>query len=281
MQFHFRLRRFLTGFLALVVFGWCSPAAMAQADPPGRVGHLNYQAGSVTFSPAGDNEWVDAQPNRPLLRGDRLWTERGARAEIQIGSSAVRLDGQTQTARIETAAHPTAAAPAKGARYGQAPAAQRERQQKAARIEVAQREQRVRREQQAQRAEATRRQAQVRHDEQLRLAARSRRNEQLQQLARAQRVEQARRAADQEARTLREQRLGREAQARREADERDRAERQREAAAAQQRREQQAREDQQRQDRARNRPDLRNPPGRGAQEVWQRGIPILNLAPTS
>ena len=51
--------------------------------------------GPCQFSPAGDNEWTDAELNRPLTRGDRLWTDRRSRAEIQIGSSAVRLDGQT------------------------------------------------------------------------------------------------------------------------------------------------------------------------------------------
>ncbi|HWI84393.1 DUF6600 domain-containing protein [Ramlibacter sp.] len=50
----------------------------------------------MSFAPAGDIEWTEAQPNRPLTRGDRLWTDRGSRAEIQVGSSAVRLDGQTR-----------------------------------------------------------------------------------------------------------------------------------------------------------------------------------------
>jgi hypothetical protein len=71
-------------------------AACAQGDPPGRVGQLDYTEGTVTFSPAGDNEWIEAQPNRPLTRGDRFWTDKGSRAEIQVGSSAVRMSGQTQ-----------------------------------------------------------------------------------------------------------------------------------------------------------------------------------------
>ncbi len=70
--------------------------AMAQADPPGRVARLNHAEGAVTFSPAGDNEWIDAELNRPLTKGDRVWTDKGSRAEIQVGSAAVRLDGQTQ-----------------------------------------------------------------------------------------------------------------------------------------------------------------------------------------
>jgi hypothetical protein len=59
------------------------------------VARVNHAQGPVVFSPAGDNEWTDAALNRPLNRGDRLWTDRGSRAEIQVGSSAVRMDGKT------------------------------------------------------------------------------------------------------------------------------------------------------------------------------------------
>ncbi len=83
------------GLLPLLVIGLPAAQAQVQADPPGRVARLNHAQGSVVFSPAGDNEWTDAALNRPLTRGDRLWTDRGSRAEIQVGSSAVRMDGQT------------------------------------------------------------------------------------------------------------------------------------------------------------------------------------------
>jgi len=69
--------------------------AAAQQDPPGRVGRLNYQQGTVSVSPAGDDNWYQADPNRPLIAGDRLWTDRNSRAELYIGSTAVRLDEQT------------------------------------------------------------------------------------------------------------------------------------------------------------------------------------------
>ena len=88
------LRYFVARLLPLL--GLLSAHATAQEDPPGRVGRLNHTEGVVTFSLAGDNEWTDAELNRPLTRGDRLWTDKGSRAEIQIGSSAVRMDGQTQ-----------------------------------------------------------------------------------------------------------------------------------------------------------------------------------------
>lgn len=69
--------------------------ADSYADPPGRVARLAYTRGEVSFSPAGENDWVIATLNRPLIRGDRLWTDRDARAELQLGSAAVRLDEGT------------------------------------------------------------------------------------------------------------------------------------------------------------------------------------------
>lgn len=84
-------RRWLIG-LALLCVGL---AASAQQDPPGRIARLNLQQGTVSFAPAGDDSWYDAQPNRPITTGDRLWTDRNARAELYIGSAALRLDGQT------------------------------------------------------------------------------------------------------------------------------------------------------------------------------------------
>ncbi len=70
-------------------------ASAAYADPPGRVARLDHSQGEVSYSPAGENEWISVVRNRPLIRGDRLWTDRDARAEFQVGSSAIRLDANT------------------------------------------------------------------------------------------------------------------------------------------------------------------------------------------
>ncbi len=64
-------------------------------DPPTRVARLSMIRGAVSFVPAGENNWVQAEINRPLISGDKLWTDRGARAELQIGSSAVRVNEQS------------------------------------------------------------------------------------------------------------------------------------------------------------------------------------------
>ena len=45
-------------------------------DPPGRVARLNYSQGSVSFRPAGEDDWVTAVPNRPMVTGDDLWADQ-------------------------------------------------------------------------------------------------------------------------------------------------------------------------------------------------------------
>jgi hypothetical protein len=79
----------------LLVLLFSGALAMAQADPPARVANLSRIDGSVVFAPAGETEWVNAELNRPITRGDRVWTDPGARAELHLGSSALHLDSQT------------------------------------------------------------------------------------------------------------------------------------------------------------------------------------------
>ena len=75
---------------------YAQPARSAQnGDPPGRVARLNYMAGTVTTEPAGASDWSYAQVNRPLTTGDQLWNDKGARSELHIGSTAVRMGEQT------------------------------------------------------------------------------------------------------------------------------------------------------------------------------------------
>lgn len=90
------LRTFSMLTLALGV-ELCVPqrATAAEDDPPGRAARLAYTQGSVSFQPAGTDDWVSAAVNRPITTGDKLWTDRGARAELQIGSAAIRLAGET------------------------------------------------------------------------------------------------------------------------------------------------------------------------------------------
>src|SRR5258708_6624067 len=93
------MRKPISYFLFLLfsasLLGVFSTPAMADDDPPGRVARLNYIQGSVSFQPAGESDWVQANPNRPLTTGDNLWTDRNARGELHIGSTAIRLSSET------------------------------------------------------------------------------------------------------------------------------------------------------------------------------------------
>ena len=80
---------FLAGFAVATVSGW------ARADPPSRVARLGYTSGAISFSPAGENDWVQARINRPITTGDRLWSDARARAEIQVGGAVIRMHAQT------------------------------------------------------------------------------------------------------------------------------------------------------------------------------------------
>ena len=71
-------------------------ATSAFADPPGRVGRLADLNGTVWLYSPDAGEWIAAQRNRPLTNGDRISTEAGARAEVRIGSTTVRLDSGTE-----------------------------------------------------------------------------------------------------------------------------------------------------------------------------------------
>jgi hypothetical protein len=70
-------------------------------DPPGRVARLNDMEGSVSFQPGGENDWVDAVLNRPLVTGDNLWADENSRAEVHIGSTALRLGAKTGITLLE------------------------------------------------------------------------------------------------------------------------------------------------------------------------------------
>jgi hypothetical protein len=88
-------RVFLGRLLPLLLLVFAGAGAMAQTDPPARVASLSHIEGSVVLAPAGDTEWTDAVLNRPLTRGDRLWTDHGSRAEVHLGSAALHVDGES------------------------------------------------------------------------------------------------------------------------------------------------------------------------------------------
>jgi len=85
-----RVRGIGCGVLLLAM---ASVSAVAQdADPPSRVARLNYLSGAVSFRPGSVDDWTAATLNYPLTTGDHLWVDAGARAEMHIGSIAIRMD---------------------------------------------------------------------------------------------------------------------------------------------------------------------------------------------
>ncbi len=64
-------------------------------DPPARVARLNYLTGSVSFQPAGVEDWTPATINYPMTTGDRLWVDTQSRAEMHIRSTAIHADAST------------------------------------------------------------------------------------------------------------------------------------------------------------------------------------------
>src|SRR5450432_2165992 len=85
-----------------------APAALAQdqvqyqdqgqgndQDPSIRAGRISLVQGTVSFQPGGQGDWLEAVPNRPLTTGDNLWVDRDSRAEIEIGSTSIRLGPET------------------------------------------------------------------------------------------------------------------------------------------------------------------------------------------
>ena len=72
-----------------------SPDQDQSQDPPGRVARLSFSEGSISFRPASEDDWVAGVPNRPMVSGDDLWADEDSRAEVHVGSAAIRLGPKT------------------------------------------------------------------------------------------------------------------------------------------------------------------------------------------
>jgi len=88
------MRRF--PLLVLALLPVLSPALAAQdksstaGDPSSRVARIGLLSGGVSFQPSGDTAWSAATLNYPMTMGDRIYADRGARAELQVGAVTVR-----------------------------------------------------------------------------------------------------------------------------------------------------------------------------------------------
>lgn len=92
------------GVLAATLVAGCASSVAAPdsypatevVDPPARVGSISALRGPVDASNEADGSWEPAKLNWPVTSGSALFTPPGSQAEVRIGSTSVRLDGDTQ-----------------------------------------------------------------------------------------------------------------------------------------------------------------------------------------
>ena len=95
------MRKHALKFISLIAFTLVAAlfvpqrAAADQDDPPTRIARLSHVDGSVSFEPAGTDDWVTPVVNRPMTTGDKLWADHDSRAELHIGSASIRLGSNT------------------------------------------------------------------------------------------------------------------------------------------------------------------------------------------
>ena len=73
-----------------------SARAQPAGDPPSRAARLSEVDGQVWLYSTDSDEWIPVARNRPLTTGDRIATDNGARAEITLGTTTLRLDAATE-----------------------------------------------------------------------------------------------------------------------------------------------------------------------------------------
>ncbi|RJG08457.1 DUF6600 domain-containing protein, partial [Massilia cavernae] len=82
----------------LALMTWSS---VTLADTPARVGRVSLVQGPVTIDSEDSDGPADALVNWPVTSENIITTERNARTEIRIGSTAVRLDGDSSLEVVE------------------------------------------------------------------------------------------------------------------------------------------------------------------------------------
>src|SRR5439155_21760845 len=71
-------------------------SAIAQREPPARVGRVSIVSGALAFFGPGDDDWSAARVNLPVAAGAWLATDPQTRAEIRVGAASVDLANDTQ-----------------------------------------------------------------------------------------------------------------------------------------------------------------------------------------
>jgi uncharacterized membrane protein YgcG len=88
--------KLLWGLAGLLSFAFLAPVAHAEeGDPPSRVARISFLDGTVSFQPGGEGDWGNAARNRPVTVGDKLWTDKASRAELQAGQASIHMGSMT------------------------------------------------------------------------------------------------------------------------------------------------------------------------------------------
>lgn len=84
-------RPMFLGRLALLA---CLAASTVHGAAAAASASISHREGSLVYAPAGATEWALAPAGREVARGDRLWTDPGARAEVHLGGGVLHLDSE-------------------------------------------------------------------------------------------------------------------------------------------------------------------------------------------
>ncbi len=84
--------------IALLLFSSLAAVSVPAAaqDIPGRAGRLAWFEGNVALYQDPDRGWDEAFVNSPITSENSVWTDSGARAELQVAAIALRLDEMSQ-----------------------------------------------------------------------------------------------------------------------------------------------------------------------------------------
>ena len=88
------MHRLLASLMILIVA--VAVPALAQQQPPARVGRVSFASGNLALHMPGDTQWSAAAVNYPVATGASLWTDAEARAEIRIGPDTVDMASNTE-----------------------------------------------------------------------------------------------------------------------------------------------------------------------------------------
>jgi hypothetical protein len=100
IKMHFKIFSFAV-LAVVILFQPAKAQTQNQIDPPSRVASVSYAFGNISFADAGSNEWTPLSPNRPISTGDSIFVPDRGRAELHVGSNALRLSEETRISFIE------------------------------------------------------------------------------------------------------------------------------------------------------------------------------------